>query len=189
MTKTIIHDKQILFLVLVVAFFVGASITDVFFDYDAEAKKTPEPIEVGDEIPLKGKGTGTCTSGDNSGTAKANVRFLLKILEPDDPQNFNGVAKAQMKFQSDCEGVPKELVSNGPLAFTLSICQGIITMSGDLEARDGTKYTFDAIGQVNEGKKTTIDMSFVVHEIPTGITLEIPIRGFVIDGQCNDSED
>ena len=39
MTKTIIHDKQILFLALVVAFFVGASITGVFFDYDAEAKK------------------------------------------------------------------------------------------------------------------------------------------------------
>jgi hypothetical protein len=185
-TKTIIHDKQILFLVLVVAFFVGASITDVFFDYDAEAKKTPEPIEVGDEIPLKGKGTGTCTSGDNSGTAKANVRFLLKVDEVDD-DNISGVAKAQMKFQSDCEGVPKELVSNGPLAFTLSICQRIITMSGDLEARDSTKYTFDAIGQVNEGKKTTIDMSFVVHEIPTGITLEIPIRGFVLwDVGCND---
>jgi len=37
-TKTIIHDKQMLFLALVVAFFVGASITGVFFDFDAEAK-------------------------------------------------------------------------------------------------------------------------------------------------------
>ncbi len=51
MTKTIIHDKQMLFLVLVVAFFVGASITGVFFDFDAEAKKTQFTTpQVGGEI-------------------------------------------------------------------------------------------------------------------------------------------
>ena len=145
-----------LFLALVVAFFVGASITDVFFDYDVEAKKTPEPIEVGDEITLKGKGGGTCSDGDNSGTAKANIRFLLKVDEVDG-DNFSGVAKAKINLQTKCDDSPKELVSNGPLAFTLSIDNGILTMSGNIIARDGTTYSLDAVGEVKEGKKTTID--------------------------------
>jgi len=38
MVKTIIQDKHMLFLVLVVAFFVGGAITGVFSDYEAEAK-------------------------------------------------------------------------------------------------------------------------------------------------------
>lgn len=38
MIKTIIQDKAMLFLVLVVAFFVGGAITGVFSDYEAEAK-------------------------------------------------------------------------------------------------------------------------------------------------------
>ena len=39
MVKTIIQDKQMLFLVLFAAFFVGTAITGVFSDYEAEAKK------------------------------------------------------------------------------------------------------------------------------------------------------
>jgi len=38
MVKTIMQDKTMLFLVLVVAFFVGGAITGVFSDYEAEAK-------------------------------------------------------------------------------------------------------------------------------------------------------
>jgi len=38
MVKTIMQDKMMLFLVLVVAFFVGGAITGVFSDYEAEAK-------------------------------------------------------------------------------------------------------------------------------------------------------
>ena len=38
MVKTIIQDQTMLYLVLVVAFFVGGSITGIFSDYEAEAK-------------------------------------------------------------------------------------------------------------------------------------------------------
>jgi len=148
---------------------------------DAEAKKDKGigTLEIGDEFILKGKGTGICTSGDDSGTVKANVRFLL-LVEEADGDISNGVAKAQIKLQTKCEGAPKTFENDGALAFTLDKDNGILTMSGDLKARDGTIYSLDVIGQVNEGKKTTIDMSFVVHEIPTGITFEIPILGGVI---------
>ncbi len=38
MVKTIMQDKTMLFLVLVMAFFVGGAITEVFSDFEAEAK-------------------------------------------------------------------------------------------------------------------------------------------------------
>ena len=117
MIKTIIHDKQILFLALVVAFFVGASITGVFFDFDAEAKKTSDPIEVGDEIGIKAKGTGTCTSDEGSGTAKANVRFLLQVTEVN-VDDSRGVAKETLNLQTKCEGAPKAFVNDSPLSFS-----------------------------------------------------------------------
>ena len=145
---------------------------------DAFAKKTPEPIEVGDEITLKGKGGGTCSDGDTSGTAKANTRFLLKVREVDG-DNFSGVAKAIMKLNATCEGAPRELVTDGSLAFTLDKDNGILTMSGNLKARDGTIYSLDVIGQVNEGKKTTIDMNLELVG-DNGITFEIPILGGVV---------
>jgi len=89
------------------------------------------------------------------------------------------VAKTKMKLNATCEGAPRELVTDGSLAFTLDNDNGILTMSGDLEARDGTKYTLDAIGEINEGKKTTIDMNLELVG-DNGIIFEIPILGGVI---------
>ena len=185
MTKTIIHDKQILFLALVVAFFVGASITGVFFDYDAEAKKDKGigTIEVGDELILKGKGTGTCTSGGDSGTAKANVRFLLTVTEVDG-DNFSGVAKAQIKLQTKCDGAPKKLVNNGPVAHTYDGSSGSLIIAGDLVDELGNTYSLDVIGQVNEGKKTTIDM---IVEIAGSTDLVIDVTGAGIKAIDSDS--
>ena len=102
MTKTIIHDKQMLFLALVVAFFVGASITGIFFDFDAEAKKTQFTTpQVGDEIGIKAKGTGICTSDEGSDTVKANVRFLLQVTESDG-DNSSGVGETKINLQTKC---------------------------------------------------------------------------------------
>ena len=44
MTKIVIQDKTTLFLLLFVAFFLGAAITAVFTDYEAEAKKPKLPV-------------------------------------------------------------------------------------------------------------------------------------------------
>jgi hypothetical protein len=46
MVKTIIQDQTMLFLVLVVAFFVGGSITEVFYNNEAEAKTNITNIEI-----------------------------------------------------------------------------------------------------------------------------------------------
>ncbi len=160
---------------------LGTVLVSVSFD-DAEAKKDKGigTIEVGDELMFKGKGTGTCTSGDDSGTVKANTRLRFVVQELLD-KDLKGEVKAQIKLQAKCEGAPRELVTDGSLAFTLDNDIGLLTMSGDLIARDGTMFKLDSAGEyltLSNGK-TTIDMSFVVHEIPTGITLEIPIEGFV----------
>ena len=45
MAKTIFQDKTMLFLVLVVAFFVGGAITGVFSDYEVEAKTTISDVK------------------------------------------------------------------------------------------------------------------------------------------------
>jgi len=180
-TNTIFHDKSMLFLVLIVAFFVGASITDVFFDYDAEAKKTQFTTpKVGDEIGIKAKGTGICTSGGDSGTAKANVRFLLLVQEADGDIS-NGVAKTKMKLNATCEGAPRELVTDGSLAFTLDNDNGILTMSGDLKARDGTTHSLEAIGVISEGKngKAKIDLRInLVAE--NGDVITMPMKGSAV---------
>ena len=179
MTKTIIHDKQILFLALVVAFFVGASITGVFFDYDAEAKKDKGigTIEVGDEITLKGKGGGTCSDGDTSGTAKANVRFLLLVQEADGDIS-HGVAKAKIKLQTKCEGAPKGFVSDGPLLFSYDANSNLLVISGVLIDRDAITYSIDGVGQVNEGKKTTVDMELAIESDPgVGVIIQLSISG------------
>ncbi len=50
MVKTIIQDKQMLFLVLVVAFFVGGAITGVFSDFEAEAKTNITNTKIVDDF-------------------------------------------------------------------------------------------------------------------------------------------
>jgi len=44
MKKLVIQDKTMVILLLFVAFFVGAAITAVFVDYEAEAKKPKLPV-------------------------------------------------------------------------------------------------------------------------------------------------
>jgi len=53
MTKIVIQDKTMLFLLLFVAFFVGAAITAVFSDYEAEAKKPKIPSTALLQIPFE----------------------------------------------------------------------------------------------------------------------------------------
>jgi len=166
-----------LFLALVVAFFVGASITGVFFDFDAEAKKTQFTTpQVGDEIGIKAKGTGIC---ENGGTAKANVRFLLQVTESDG-DNSSGVVKAKINLQTKCEGAPKAFVNDGPLSFSYDANSNVLDISGVLIDKDGITYSIDGVGQINEGKKTTIDMHLeIVSDPGVGVTLQLPISGTI----------
>ncbi len=53
MTKIVIQDKTTLFLLLFVAFFLGAAITAVFSDYEAEAKKPKLPVPTLLQIPFE----------------------------------------------------------------------------------------------------------------------------------------
>jgi len=169
-----------LFLVLIVAFFVGASITGVFFDYDAEAKKTQFTTpKVGDEIGIKAKGTGICTSSENSDTAKTNVRFLLQVTEADGDIS-NGVGKTKINLQTKCEGAPKAFENDGPLSFSYDANSNVLVISGVLIDKEGITYSIDGIGQINEGKKTTIDMHLAIESDPgVGVILQLPILGTI----------
>ena len=135
---------------------LGVFAVGLSFD-NAEAKKsegfTPQ---VGDEYILKGKGAGTCTFGEDSGTAKAGVRFLFLITEADET-GYRGIAKSEIKIKSTCEGAPTGLVNDGALGMFLEGDERIL-IEGPLKARDGTSFSINAIGVVNEGKKTTIDL-------------------------------
>lgn len=52
MVKTIIQDQTMLFLVLVVAFFVGGSITGIFSDYEADAKINITNIKITEDFGI-----------------------------------------------------------------------------------------------------------------------------------------
>ena len=169
-----------LFLVLIVAFFVGASITGVFFDYDAEAKKTQFTTpKVGDEIGIKAKGTGVCISDEIADTAKTNVRFLLQVTEVN-VDDYSGVAKAKINLQTKCEGAPKTFVNDGSLSFSYDDNSNLLVISGVLIDKDGITYSIDGVGQINEGKKTTIDMDLAIESDPVvGVILQLPILGTI----------
>jgi hypothetical protein len=156
---------------------LGVLAVGLSFD-DAEAKKTQFTTpKVGDEIGIKAKGTGICTSDEDSGTVKANVRFLLQVTEADGDIS-NGVGKAKMKLNATCEGAPRELETDGSLAFTLDNDNRILTMSGVLIDKDGITYSIDGVGQINEGKKTTVDMDLAIVSDPgVGVTFTIPVKG------------
>jgi len=164
-------------LVLAVAAMLSS---DILID-DAEAKRTQFTTpQVGDEIIIKGKGAGICTSGEDSDTAKANFSFLLLVQEADGDIS-NGVGTTKIQLHTKCEGAPKAFVNDGPLTFTLDADNGIITISGNVIVGDGTLYSFDGIGEINVGKKTTIDMILAITSDPgVGVTLEIPILGRVM---------
>ena len=166
---------------------LGVLAVGLSFD-DAEAKKTQFTTpQVGDEIEIKARGTGICTSGENSDTAKANTRFLLLVQETEG-DSFTGVAKAKIKLQTKCEGTPKQLTNAGALAFTA--LSNSINISGDLIARDGTMFKLNSAGEyltLSNGK-TTIDMDLAIVSDPgVGVTLEIQIDGAVVTKQTDTS--
>ena len=145
-------------LILTSILILGVLAVGLSFD-NAEAKKVDilDPPQVGDEVEIKGKGTGTCTSDDDTVTAKANARFLLLVTETNG-EDFSGSGKVKIQLITKCDGAPKKLVNNGPVAHAYDGSSGILSIAGDLVDDLGNTYSLDAIGQVNEGKKTTIDL-------------------------------
>ena len=111
MIKTIIHDKQILFLALVVAFFVGASITGVFFDYDAEAKKDDN------------NGNNGCENGNpNAKTCENNPNTI-----PNTPPTIESVSIFWSNENSEVTG--QEIAPIGTLT---CIANDVNDVDGDL---------------------------------------------------------
>ncbi len=166
-------------MVLVLAVAAMAS-SDILID-DAEAKRTQFTTpQVGDEIIIKGKGAGICTSGEDTVTTKTNVSFLFLVTEADGGMS-TGVGTTKIQLQTKCEGAPKVFVNNGPLAFTLDADSGLIIISGNVIVGDGTLYSLDGVGVINLGKKTTIDMVLEMTSDPgVGVLLEIPTGGVVL---------
>ena len=119
-----------------------------------------EEVSVGDEIVLKGKASGTCTSGEGSDTAKANVRFLLQVTESEDG-NYNGVVKSDFKgIKANCDGIPRSLVNDGPLAFSYDGNSNVIIILGQLIGKDGSVFTLDGLGEyvVKPNNKISVDL-------------------------------
>ena len=139
------RTKSILAISIITVLLIGV----IPFD-DAFAKKTLGPIEIGDQIKLKGKGEGTCTTNED-GTAKAHLRVILVVAE-DIEGSIEGVGKAKIKLNATCEGTPRELVNDGPLLFSYDAESNEFNMSGDMKDRAGNMYSLDAIGEISEGK-------------------------------------
>jgi hypothetical protein len=64
MVKTIIQDQTMLFLVLVVAFFVGGSTTEIFSDYEADAKINITNIEIVEDFGIALSDTSSDDEGE-----------------------------------------------------------------------------------------------------------------------------
>jgi hypothetical protein len=101
----------------------------------------------------------------------------LQVTESDG-DNSSGVGETKIKMQKQCEGAPNGFVSDGPLLFSYDANSNLLVISGVLIDRDAITYSIDGVGQVNEGKKTTVDMELAIESDPgVGVIIQLSISG------------
>ncbi len=183
MTKTIIHDKQMLILVLVVAFYVGASITGVFFDFDAEAKKTQGPIFLvgGENIIKMNKGTATCTNqGESCEVKKVMAKFRLLTTEVDENGNASGVASGEIRILPDIDEQRLTLTNDGSFSYANDANNRIITMSGIFIDPNNNIYEYDAVGNIAEPTNNKANIDLIMQLVgDNGIVIDVSSAGTV----------
>ena len=159
---------------------LGVFAVGLSFD-DAEAKKTQDLFQVGDENIIKiKKGTGTCVNQEElCEVDKVKARFHLLTTEADEDES-RGIARGEIRILPDIDEQRLTLRNQGSLSYTYDTSDRILIMSGTFIDQNNIIYDYDAAGNIVESKNGKVKIDLTIQLVgDNGIVIDVTGAGLM----------